>query len=189
MVGHPQDSYLQALKPIYGLKKSPGYWWQTYYDYQISDLELKQSSLDPCLFFKKKDGKIIGLIGNLVDDAIITGNEELINHEAQKCQRFDVKKKVEYFLMKFGGMTIAEEEYDFSISQQEYANSLQKISVNSLNERDLKHLPGQLAYIASSTRPDVAFNYAWLSKVKASGSSVEHVKMHNSSVDHLKKNQ
>ncbi len=50
MVGHPQDSYLQALKPIYGLKESPGYWWQTYKDYHITNLEMKLSSLDPCLF-------------------------------------------------------------------------------------------------------------------------------------------
>ncbi len=54
---------------------------------------MKQSSLDPCLFYKKKSGELFGLVGSLVDDALVTGNHGFVTLEAEKCQRFDVKEK------------------------------------------------------------------------------------------------
>ncbi len=51
--------------------------------------------------------------------------------EAEKCQHFDVKEKVERFPMKFGRITISKNDDSFCISQQEYADSLEKISINN----------------------------------------------------------
>ena len=35
MIGEREDRYLMALKPIYGLTESPGYWWQTFKNYRV----------------------------------------------------------------------------------------------------------------------------------------------------------
>ncbi len=66
--------YLHALKPIYGLSESPGYWWQTFQHYHIDDSGMTQSTLDPCLFFKKEDENCVVIIATLVDDTLGGGN-------------------------------------------------------------------------------------------------------------------
>ena len=70
MANHPKDSYLKALKPIYGLSESPGYWWQTFKNNHISEMGMKQSSLDPCLFYEYGSSEPLGIIGTLVDDTL-----------------------------------------------------------------------------------------------------------------------
>ncbi len=54
MMGMPDKGLLQAIKPLYGLSESPGYCWQTFRNYHISDLDMVQSVMDPCLFLKKR---------------------------------------------------------------------------------------------------------------------------------------
>eukprot|EP00171_Calliarthron_tuberculosum_P023668 IDg23668t1 len=68
LVNKPNNGLLQVLKPQYGLSESPSYWWQTFKRYHINDLGMTQSVLDPCLFFKKREGELVGLTGTLVDD-------------------------------------------------------------------------------------------------------------------------
>ncbi len=89
--------------------------------------------------------------------------------------------------MNIGGLIISEDDYSFCISQQEYKDSLETISINNFNEKDFAHMRGQLGCIASCTRTDVAYSYAALSQAKASESTAEQVKILNSSIDDLKK--
>ena len=72
---------LQALKQLYGLFESPGYRWQTFKRYHVSNVEMTQSVLDPCLFFKKKQNELIGLIGTLVDDTLEVSFQEFAVEE------------------------------------------------------------------------------------------------------------
>ncbi len=90
--------------------------------------------------------------------------------------KFRREGKSRTFFHEIRGVTISED----GDSQQEYADSLEMISVNNFSKNDFAHLRGQLRYIASSTRPDVVY--------RASESSSEQVKILNSSIDHLKKN-
>ncbi len=54
MIDQP-PGLLQAVKPLYVLAESPGYWWQTFKRYHIADLSMTQTIFDPCFFFKKKE--------------------------------------------------------------------------------------------------------------------------------------
>ena len=53
MMGHSKDSFLQALKSVYGRKESPGYWKQMYKQYHTMDLEMKQAAQDPAYFLSQ----------------------------------------------------------------------------------------------------------------------------------------
>ncbi len=63
LIGQPSDGLLQALKPLYGLSESPGYWWHTFKRYHTVDLGMNQSVLDPCLFYKRENGEVVGVVG------------------------------------------------------------------------------------------------------------------------------
>ena len=43
-IGAPSGPILKAVKPQYGLAESPGYWWQTFGDWHISDLQMKTTA-------------------------------------------------------------------------------------------------------------------------------------------------
>ncbi len=106
MMNHPPGSYLRALKPIYGLTESPGYWWKTYRIYHGNDLGMIQSVMDPCIFYKNETNKFLGAVGTLVGDTIGTGSKVFVNEEETKCKGFDVKEKQTSFPLKFGGLCI-----------------------------------------------------------------------------------
>ncbi len=69
-IGAPPGSILKAIKPQYGLAESPGYWWQTFRDWHLYDLDMKSSSLDPCLFYKRTEKGLDGLQVTQVDDTL-----------------------------------------------------------------------------------------------------------------------
>ncbi len=94
MLNQPQNAMLQALKPIYGLKESHGYSWQTFKNYHVVDLEMSQSIMDPCLFFKRTCYKQLRLLGTLVYDTIACRNVEYSDPELEKSAIFDVKPGV-----------------------------------------------------------------------------------------------
>ena len=51
-IGAPLNSLLHAIKPLYGLAESSGYWWATFREFHVKKLKMSSSVLDPCLFFK-----------------------------------------------------------------------------------------------------------------------------------------
>lgn len=46
-----EEVALKALKPLYGLSESPSYWWHAFGQCHVENLGLKQSVMDPSLFF------------------------------------------------------------------------------------------------------------------------------------------
>ncbi len=61
------------------------------------------------------------------------------------------------------------------LHQTEYSKSLKKLSPSSFTAQEFAHLRGQLAYIATSTRPDNAFVSAQLAQVKPQDATVNSV--------------
>lgn len=187
MVDHLPDTYLHALKPIYGLTESPGFWWQTFKQYHIDDLGMKQTTLDPCLFYKKDNGIPTGIIGTLVDDTLGCGNTDFIDQEKIKSKKFDVKPKETEFPIRFGGLQIVKDDKGLSVNQFHYTDSLKLLDTKKFNSTDFAHLLGQLGYAASRTRPDVSFSFAHLSQVKNEERNTQHSRALNSAVQHLQK--
>lgn len=54
MENQPSDSYLHALKPIYGFSEPPGHWWHKFECYHIEYSVMKQFILDRRIFHKSE---------------------------------------------------------------------------------------------------------------------------------------
>ena len=102
------------------MSESPGYYWQTFKRYHVTNLEITQSVLDPRLFFKKKASELIGLIGTLVDDTLSASCSDFAIEEESKSSKFDVKPLDEHLLFSFGVAQISKSDSVFKLSQQEY---------------------------------------------------------------------
>ena len=181
MINQP-PGLLQAVKPLYGLSESPDNWWQTFKRYHVTTLEMTQSKLDPCFFFKKRDSQLIGLIGTLVDGTLGAGCLEFAVEEESKSSKFDVKPRDEHLLFSFGGAEISKFSNGLRISQLEYSQSLKTISPKHFTSKEFAHLRGRLAYVATSTRPDVAYSNAKLAQVFSSSATPANVRLLNSAV-------
>ena len=181
MINQP-PGLLQAIKPLYGLSESPGYCWQTFKRYYVTNLEMTQSVLDSCLFFKKKGSELIGLIGTLLDDTLGAGCSDFAIEEESKSSKFDVKPRDELLPFSFGGAQISEFNSGFTLSQQEYSQSLKTLSTKHFTSEEFALERGQLAYVATSTRSDVAYLYAKLAQVVSSKATPADVRLLNSAV-------
>eukprot|EP00171_Calliarthron_tuberculosum_P003779 IDg3779t1 len=115
-----EELALKVLQPWYGLSDSPGYWWQTYKRYHLNELGMSQCVLDPCLFFKKRERDLTGIIGTLVDDTLGVGTLEFANEEEEKSSMFDSKPRTTSFPFKFNGAIINKNGQSYTLSQKEY---------------------------------------------------------------------
>src|SRR6266700_5607095 len=55
------DLILKVLKPLYGVLEARNYWFKIYYTYYVKNLNITQSTYDPCLLYSNKPFGIIGL--------------------------------------------------------------------------------------------------------------------------------
>lgn len=75
----PPHFVLQVLKPLYGLTESGSYWIETYLNFFLLDMKMSPFLLDPCFMYKKKDKKVVGVVGIIVDDTIAAGTDSFIS--------------------------------------------------------------------------------------------------------------
>ena len=184
---------MKAHKPLLGLSESPCYWWVAFKRYHIEDLGMFQSVIDPCLFFKKKNGILQGFTGVLVDDTISAGNDNFVKLEVSASSPLDVRPKETEFPLKFAGVLIDEVHIHgipaLHCHQTPYAQEIELLDPATISNPDFwktfAHARGQLAYVATSTRPDVAFVNAQLAQVKAGPATLKDLTLLNSAVSHV----
>ncbi len=124
-IGAPPGSILKAVKPQYGLAESPGYWWQTFRHWHVSDLNMSASALDPCLFYKTNTQGLEGIQVTQVDDTCGGGNETFAALEAEKSLLFNCKPRTTDFPMKFNGLWIERfQKNGYLTHQNDYGESV-----------------------------------------------------------------
>ncbi|XP_020680375.1 uncharacterized protein LOC110098020 [Dendrobium catenatum] len=172
----------RSHKSIYGLKKAPRQWYNTFTTFLVS-LGFSHSKSDPSLLIYNKDKARIFLLV-YVDDILITGNNNDVINEilAQLNKAFSMKHlgTVNEFL----GLSIQRYTKGFFLSQQKYASQiLQQANLSACNPlsnptctklpNDIqpdcndvnmyRSLTGSLQYL-TITRPDIAFSVNQLSQ-------------------------
>jgi hypothetical protein len=61
---------------MYGNIDSPFRWMKTFDNFLRNVLNLKQSKSDPCIFYKKVQGKVVLMLGVYVYDTMVCGTEK-----------------------------------------------------------------------------------------------------------------
>lgn len=184
---HP-DHVCELMRSLYGLKQSPRMWNKELHDALIS-LSLVQSQFDPTLYFKIKDGKLIGAISIHVDDLAIVGEDAFVDDVSlQLSQRFTVS--ADHDLHHFLSLRITRDIPGrlVFLSQTHYIDQLQETfkmkdclpvkTPTDINFKDLRaktqaedpspgpypQLIGSLLWVAQCTRADVSFAVSRLSQ-------------------------
>ncbi len=80
----------------------------------------------------------------------------MLHWKQKKSSTFNGKAREIALPMKFNGCVVEENNDSLVLHQNEYAQSLSKISPSRFTPDEFGHLRGQVAYISSNTRPGTA---------------------------------
>jgi hypothetical protein len=61
---------------MYGNIDSPLQWMKTFTNFLRNALNLEQSKSDPCIFYKKVQGRVVLILGVNVDDTMVCGTKK-----------------------------------------------------------------------------------------------------------------
>ena len=161
-------------KTVYGLKDAARHWYLRVKE-ELKNLGMKISSLDPALFSLHLGKELIGVICLYVDDILWAGNESFHSDIIQKLSDLFLIGSSASKAFTYIGLRVKNEDDATFIDQFDYIKTLNpiKISKKRLNEKnsdlnetekaDYKAMIGQLNWIATHTRPDIAFEVCELS--------------------------
>lgn len=177
----PSESNVQKekcwmlLKGVYGLTDASRMWYERVNEVLVNGNYVR-SFVDPALYFKYEDNKVIGIILCHVDDFLYAGStKEVENIERNIKEHFEVRtieEKVFMFCVFF--VEIIEKEngtFQITYSQPNKIGDILPIEVK-LQDPSLHATPrqqtqfrsvlGALQWHSSNTRPDLAFSISSL---------------------------
>ena len=172
--GQTANDVVEVLKCVYGLCDAPRAWWVSF-SKTLKDLGMKQSVLDPCVFYWFWDGELHGCISLHVDDMIVGGSH--VFHEKVLT---GLKSRYPFKHWKVGGgmflgRNIQQNSDGFIVcDQKEYAEKIQMIKltkerrkqkssdVTEGERRKLRGVIGAANWMMGNTRPDIAIHNAFL---------------------------
>ena len=187
----------QLMKPVYGLRDSSRQWFFSTVD-TLFKLGMEQSLNDSCMFVYRKHGKIEGLLIFHVDDYLSAGSN-LFQTEVMKRLREKYSfGKIEQSNFTFTGIEIKQNaNFQISLTQRGFVESLKCQEFSQQNPNDIlgesenrliRQTVGQLSWLSTQTRPDLAFDSLNLS-TKLSQACYEDAKESNKVLKKAKKNK
>lgn len=182
-------------KSVYGLGDG-GRMWYLKVEQEVTKLNATKSKYDPAVFMWYDDeGDLQGIIAAHVDDFLWGGNEEFKSNTIKTLKEIFKISKEQQDNFKHLGLEIEQNENEITVSQRAYINEMQPINYDKnknkddeLNEDERKALRtyvGQIQWIASQTRPDIAFN-ACEASVEFSKSTVNTIHKANKTIKKMK---
>ena len=197
---HNKSNVLWKLnKVVYGLNDAARNWYQSVVK-ELVDLGCFQSKHDPALFTKKDLKGLQGILLIHVDDFIYAGSEQFENDVVLGVKRtFEVGKEDEG-CFKYIGLNIQQKENLTTLDQQKFIESLNDIPINikrmtrkfdDANEKEqqfFRAAVGQINWLASQSRPDIAFDVLEMS-MQANKPKVMHLIKVNRLIKKLQQQQ
>ena len=162
-------------KTVYGLCDAARHWYLRVKD-QLLDLGAEVSSLDSALFSWSNKGKLGGFVCVYVDDFLWAGTHEFQQKVINRLSQIFLVGSSESKNFKYVGLNVVSNtDGSITLDQFQYASSMKPVTLSKhrtavksgeLSESEkteYRALIGQLNWIATHTRPDIAFDVCELS--------------------------
>ena len=175
--GVEEKGYIwRLLKCPYGLSDAP----RTWYDKVKSELlsaGVEISRYDEAFFFYRVSGVLHGVMAVHVDDFVYVGSKRFICDVIQKLvTAFEISIQ-QCGNFKYVGLDLIQVGSEIQVNQDVYIQGLEGIVVsprraqdihdvlNSDERAEVKHVCGQLLWLANNTRPDLSYETCQLCNV------------------------
>jgi Reverse transcriptase (RNA-dependent DNA polymerase) len=186
-MGLSKDVILKVVKPLYGIPEAGNHWFSTYHKLHTDILNMKTSTYDPCLLYRRgKDGTIDGITGMQTDDTLMTCNKTFAMDEESTINNAQIMSKARQTLttempLMFNGAVVKRElDGSITVTQPRQCQNLSLIDTknpvsttsargktrDSLSTKDqyvAQRARG--AYIASVCQPEAAYDLSTAAQV------------------------
>ena len=155
-------------KTVYGLCDAPRSWYLKVSD-GLVELGMEKSIYDEAVFYWRNNGSLEGIICCHVDDFYCSGTDNFEKHVLKRLKtKFNIGSE-DLSNFRYIGLNISSTNEYIEMHQNDYIESIELIEVDGTrlsNTEDLlfddeaqqlKSLAGQLNWVATQTRPDMAF--------------------------------
>ena len=183
-LGVSQGTILKVVRPLYGIPEAGNHWFQTYHNHHIKELNMNQSTYDPCLLYVN-DSTSFGIVGLQTDDTLFLANATFATSEQEKIDKakFSTKEREHLTLqhpIKFNGGIIRQQDNAITLTQERQCQNLVLVNIKeaitttssrgtvrtALTPKDqyvAQRARG--AYIASMCQPEASFDLAYAAQV------------------------
>ena len=153
-------------KSVYGLNEASKHWYERA-NQELTAVGMCKSKYDEALYYYHVKDKCHGVVGLHVDDFMHGGTDKMKQSVIDKFREAVIIGTEEVTPMKYLGMGVFQESSEIIVNQQEYLDEIEKIDINPKEKRrflnkDEEHmyrsLVGQLNWLATQSRPDIAFD-------------------------------
>lgn len=192
-----QNGFIWKLERcLYGLNDGARQFYLSVKD-ELIHLGCTQSSLDPALFYMKKDNHLIGMVCCHVDDFLHAGEKCFDKHVMFELRKRFLAGKIEANHFKYVGFNILQDKSGIIIDQSDYIKNMENgvISPQRATEKHealdkneqtlLRQLVGRINWVVQGSRPDVAFEMIDLS-TKLKGGTINDLLRAFKVIRHLK---
>src|SRR5580692_7050629 len=181
-LGLPPNTILKLLRPLYGVPEAGNHWFQTYHKYHREQLEMEQSTYDPCLLFTT--GQNLGVIGLQTDDTLLLADEDFAEKEEKKLRKAgfmtkDREKLTSSSPIKFNGGSITSKGNSLTLTQEQHCQNLKTVSPEAINLTSSRGVTRKMvlpkeqyiaqrargAYIATVCQPEAAYDLSSAAQV------------------------
>ena len=157
----------------------------------------EMSKFDEALFIWRSEGKLHGFIGCHFDDFIYGGSVLFNQRVIEKIkEKFEINREDDC-VFKYIGQEVKQAHSEIIIDQQQYIDDLTTTEIpvdqdksdvlDSQEKRELKAIAGQINWISTQTRPDLAYDACEIS-TSVKNATVEDVMQANKVVRKAKSN-
>ena len=163
-------------KTVYGLSDAARQWFLRVTD-ELKHLGMKTSSLDSALFSWNHSGGLQGVICLYVDDFLWAGTQIFKNMIVDKLSDMFLIGSSASKAFKYIGLNICANNGYTTVDQFEYAQTIKPVTLSrqraaaksselsDAEKTEYRGLIGQLNWISTHTRPDIAFDVCELSVI------------------------
>eukprot|EP00439_Symbiodinium_sp_Y106_P072076 s130_g13.t1 len=167
--GVPSDALIEVIGHVYGLNDAPSAWQKTL-NKALVEVGFERSRFDPCIYYMRDHGKLVGVYGVHVDDSATGGEGDKYDQAIEA-----LRQKFEFRKWRIGDGDFCGARYrqdpvsfDITMSQEGFVDKLRplRLSRSRLAQKDaplttdeircLRAINGGLNWLATQSRPDLS---------------------------------
>jgi hypothetical protein len=86
LLGIAKGSVVKVVKPLYGVPEAGNHWFKTYHSHHTRELNMTQSTYDPCLLYRL-EGTEFGVVGLQTDDTLFLADPRFAMAEQSMLEK------------------------------------------------------------------------------------------------------
>ena len=165
------DKVWKLNKAAYGLNDASKQWYSRL-SQEFHRLGLLKCKLDPAVFFQHetKSSRLGGLVASHVDDVVWAGTKDFSDNVIDQVKStFNISREhQEHFT--YVGLKVEQDQDHINLHQKDYIEEIKPVKtdgslendpcreISEQEKKDLRSSIGQLNWISTQTRPDIAYD-------------------------------